>query len=225
MPKKKRTVGRPKEKNSIETQEVLVEALKSFAQLGYGGVSLSSLAKKTGVADSLLHYHFGTKEELWKKSMMQAGSQIIDSLEDIFNVLDNVNGLEKLRIYIKKIVLFSASHPEFQQVVVQEVFSDSSRSNWLIEEILKPIFSFMEVIIKEEQAKGTIKSIPPANLFSFIIGAIITFFARSYQMKKLYDVDCFEEEQVQNQAKIVTDLILNGLITEEKKMKLLEQKR
>ncbi len=216
MSKKKRQVGRPKEKNSIETTEVLTIALRSFAQLGYGGVSINSLAKKTGVADSLLHYHFGTKEELWKKSMMQAGSQIINSLEDIFNVLDNISGIEKLRIYIKKIVLFSASHPEFQQVVVQEVFSDSSRSNWLIEEVLKPVFAYMEDIVKEEQDKGTIKVIPPANLFSFIIGSIITFFARSYQMKKLYDVDCFDDEQVQNQVTIITDLIMDGLQTTKK---------
>ncbi|MDG2449538.1 MAG: TetR/AcrR family transcriptional regulator [Saprospiraceae bacterium] len=216
MSKKKRQVGRPKEKNSIETTEVLTIALRSFAQLGYGGVSINSLAKKTGVADSLLHYHFGTKEELWKKSMMQAGSQIINSLEDIFNVLDNISGIEKLRIYIKKIVLFSASHPEFQQVVVQEVFSDSSRSNWLIEEVLKPVFAYMEDIVKEEQDKGTIKVIPPANLFSFIIGSIITFFARSYQMKKLYDVDCFDDDQVQNQVTIITDLIMDGLQTKKK---------
>ena len=216
MPKKKRHVGRPSEKNSIETSEVLKVALKSFARLGYGGVSISSLAKKTGVADSLLHYHFGTKEELWKKSMMLAGGQILNSLEDIFNVLDNVDGIEKLKIYIKKIVLFSASHPEFQQVVVQEVFSDSSRSNWLIEEVLKPVFGFMERTVREEQEKGTIKDVPPANLFSFIIGSVITFFARSYQMKKLYGVDCFDEGQVQNQVIVITDLIMNGLLVKEK---------
>jgi len=213
MTKKKRQVGRPKEKNSIETTHVLRIALQSFAKLGYGGVSISSLAKQTGVADSLLHYHFGTKEELWKKSMMLTGSEIINSLKDIFDLLDNISGIEKLKIYIKKIVLTSANYPEFQQVVVQEVFSDSARSNWLIEEVLKPIFGFMEDVIKEEQKKGTIKSIPPANLFSFIIGSIITFFARSYQMKKLYGVDSFDKDEVQNHVKYITDLILNGLKT------------
>ena len=211
--KGKRRVGRPVENSGINTEEVLNVSLKCFAQLGFGGVSISNIAQQTGVADSLLYYHFGTKEELWKKCMLHAGSQITGSLDDIFNVLDNVDGIEKLRIYIKKIVLFSASHPQFQQVVVQEVFSESSRSTWLIDEILKPIFLHFEETILEEQEKGNIKKVPKANLFSFVIGSIITFFARSYQMQKLYDVDSFAQDQIDNHIDHITDLIFNGLLT------------
>jgi len=212
MAKKKRQVGRPTEKEALDTNAILRMALRSFAQAGYGGLTISSLAKKAGVADSLFHYHFGTKEEIWKKSMMLTGGEILNSLTDIFNLLDNISGIEKLKIYIKKIVLVSASYPEFQQVVVQEVFSDTPRSNWLIEELLKPIFSIMEGIIKEEQTSGRIKSIPAAHLSSFIIGSIITFFARSHQMKKLYNVDSFDQQEVDNHVTYITELILNGLV-------------
>lgn len=212
MEKKKRQVGRPSEKNSLETDSILRAALQSFAQHGYGGVTISGLAKKSGVADSLFHYHFGTKEELWKKSMLLTGGEILHSLEDIFALLDHISGIEKLRIYIKKIVLVSANYPEFQQVVVQEVFSDSPRSNWLIEELLKPIFKIMEDVIKFEQESGNIKPVPKAHLSSFIIGSIVTFFARSHQMKKLYGVNSFDETEIQNHITYITDLIFNGLL-------------
>jgi AcrR family transcriptional regulator len=214
MGQQKRKVGRPTEKAGIDTEQVLAECLKQFAQLGYGGVTIKLLAKQTGVADSLLYYHFGPKEKIWQKATLRAGKTISDSLTDVFTVLDGTSGLERITIYIKKIVLFSSEHPEFQQVVVQEMFSQSSRSDFLIDEVLKPIFSYLEEAIKEEQRKGTVKAIPPANLFSFIIGSITTFFARSYQMQKLYGVNSFDQDQIKQHIQLISDLILGGLLTD-----------
>ena len=212
MAQRKRKVGRPTEKAGIDTVEVLEECLRQFAQFGFGGVSIKLLAQQTGVADSLLYYHFGTKEQIWQKATLQAGLSISNSLKDIFTVLEGTSGLERIKIYIKKIVLYSSVHPEFQQVVVQEMFSQSTRSDFLIDEVLKPIFSYLEAAIREEQEKGTVKDIPPANLFSFIIGSITTFFARSYQMKKLYGVDSFDQDQIDQHAILISDLILAGLL-------------
>lgn len=210
--KTKRKAGRPKEKKSLNTDDILRLALKNFAKKGYGGVTLNAIAKQIGVADSLLHYHFGSKQELWKRSMKLVGDEIFRELDDLFTIIDDMSGLEKLRLFNKKIVHVSAKFPEFQQVVVQEVFSDNPRSSWLIEDLLGPIFGFMEASIQEEMKKGTIKKIPGANLTSFIIGSITTLFSRSFQMNKMYDIDPFDEKEVQQHADLINDLIFNGLL-------------
>ena len=210
--KKKRKAGRPKDSKSLNTDDILRTALKCFAKEGYGGVTINSIAKATGVADSLLHYHFKNKENLWKKSLSLVGKEIYKELESLFEIIDDMDGLEKLRLFNKKIIHVSAKNPEFQQVVVQEVFSDNPRSNWLIEEILRPIFGYMEGIIQEEQEKGRLKQIPPANLSSFIIGSITTLFSRSFQMKQMYDIDPFDTEQIDKHVEVINDLIFNGLV-------------
>ena len=207
-----RKAGRPKEKESLDTQNILRTALKSFAAKGYGGVTISALAKETGVADSLLHYHFGNKEELWKKATQLVGKEIFQELKSLFVVIDDMDGLEKLRLFNKKIVQVSARYPEFQQVVVQEVFSDNPRSRWLIEELLRPIFSIMEGVIAEEKKKGRIKDVPQANLSSFLIGSITTLFSRSFQMRVMYGIDSFEPGQVEQHIEVINDLIFNGLL-------------
>lgn len=207
----KRKAGRPKGKESLDTDEILKLALKSFAARGYGGVSLHSIAKEKGIAVSLLTYHFKTKEKLWQQSMTLVGQEIYGELQTLFEMIDDYDGMEKLRIFNKKIVHFSARRPEFQQCIVQEVFSNNTRSNWLIEELLRPIFAFMEGIIKEEQAKGMIKKVPQANLSSFIIGSITTLFSRSYQMQKAYNIDPFDPAQVDLHVEVINDLIFNGL--------------
>ena len=151
-----------------------------------------------GVAGSLLHYHFDNKEQLWKKATGLVGKEIHQELVSLFEMIDDLDGIEKLRLYTKKIIHISAKYPEFQQVVIQEVFSENPRSTWLIDELLRPIFSFMEAILQEEMAKGRIKQIPSANLSSFIIGAITTLFTRSYQMKLCMVLMPFHQNKLSN---------------------------
>ncbi len=210
--KSKRSVGRPTEKMGIDKEEILRIALKSFAEKGFGGVSLKSLAEKTGVAVSLLNYRFGNKEELWKKAMTLVGIKIAEEINDLFTVVDGIDGLEKLKFFNKKIVHTSAKHPEFQQIIVQEVFSNSSRSTWLVEELLRPIYSNMENLIAEEIEKGRIRNIPQAHITSFIIGSITTFFSRSYLMQKAYGIDSFSKEAVDAHAEYINELLFNGLL-------------
>jgi len=144
--------------------------------------------------------------------MQLIGTEIQGELDTLFNLIDDLDGLEKLRLFNKKIVHVSAKYPEFQQVVVQEVFSDNPRSEWLIDELLIPIFGIMGDIIKAEQNKGRIKDIPQANLTSFIIGSITTLFSRSFQMKKMHGIDPLDKEQVDLHVTFINDLIFNGLV-------------
>ena len=210
--KVKRKAGRPKKNKDLNTDTILRIALKSFAREGYGGVKIKAIAQETGVADSLLHYYFKSKEELWKQAMQLIGTEIQGELDTLFNLIDDLDGLEKLRLFNKKIVHVSAKYPEFQQVVVQEVFSDNPRSEWLIDELLIPIFGIMGNIIKTEQNKGRIKDIPQANLTSFIIGSITTLFSRSFQMKKMHGINPLDKEQVDLHVTFINDLIFNGLV-------------
>jgi len=163
MAQKKRNVGRPSGKKAIDKEKLLRLALKTFAEGGYGGTTLKDIAKRTGTAVSLLNHHFGPKEEIWKKAMRLVGNEIQQELVDMFELIEGMDGLEKLRLFNRKIVINSAKNPEFQQVIVQEMFSKSDRSSWLTNELLKPIYKGMEETINEEKAKGRIRNIPQAN--------------------------------------------------------------
>lgn len=211
----KRGPGRPTEKQSANLDEILRVAMKCFAKNGYGGVSLSSLAKEAGVADSLLHYHFKSKENIWKRALKLVGGEIYKELKNLVPLIKELDGIQRLKILNRQIVYISARNPEFQQIIVQEVFSKTERSKWLVEELLIPIYSFHESVRREEQEKGTIKNIPPANLVSFMFGAITTFFARTYQMETQFGVDSYDEKEVEQHADLINDLIFNGLLIRE----------
>ena len=213
--KTKRKPGRPSEKQAVNTDSILRLALKAFAREGFGGVSLNSLAKEIGVADSNLHYHFGSKEELWKSALNLVGGEIIHELDNLSKLIKDLDGIQQMKLFNKQIVFVSARYPEFQQIVVQEVFSKSDRSKWLIENLLGSIYHHMDSVRAEEMKKGRIKQIPPANMTSFVIGSITTLFSRSYQMETLYGVDSFDEKEVERHANIINDLLFNGMMVKE----------
>ena len=56
---------------SAETtrEQLLKLAVEMFAENGFAGTSLRSIAKKAGVSPALLIHHFGTKEALIKEAI------------------------------------------------------------------------------------------------------------------------------------------------------------
>jgi len=213
----KRKPGRPSEKQGVNLDGILRTALKSFAKNGFRGVSLNSLAKEVGVADSNLHYHFGSKEELWKSALNLVGGEIIKELDNLSRLIKDLDGIQQMKLFNKQIVYVSARYPEFQQIVVQEVFSKSDRSKWLIENLLGRIYHYMDTVRIEEQKKGRIKEIPSPNMTSFVIGSITTLFSRSYQMETLYNLNPFDEKEVERHADIINDLLFNGMLARDEK--------
>ena len=207
----KRSPGRPSDKQSSDLESIMRSVIRDFAKQGYGGVSLNALAKKLGVADSLLHYHFGSKLNLWKRCMELQGAEIREKFENLNKISSDLAGLDRIKLYNKQLVYVSAEFPEFQQIVVQEVFSQSERSEWLTTGLLKSIYSYFEEVLEEEKEKGSIKNVPPANLTSFIIGSITTLFSRSFLMQRLYGVDAFSPSEVENHADVMNELIVSAL--------------
>jgi TetR/AcrR family transcriptional regulator len=208
----KRNPGRPVDKQSADLDSIRRSAIKEFAKQGFGGVSINALAKKVNVADSLLHYHFGSKLDLWKSCLSLVGGEIAEKFANLKKLSSDLTGSDRIKLFNKQLVYVSAEFPEFQQIVVHEVFSQSERSEWLITELMRPIYQYFEEILQEEQKKGTIKNIPSANLTSFIIGSITTLFSRSYQMKKMYGIDAFSSEEIELHADLMNELILGALL-------------
>ncbi len=64
---KKRSVGRPRDGDPAETRrDILRAAEESFAAAGFVGATTRQVAARAGVNVATLHYHFGTKERLYR---------------------------------------------------------------------------------------------------------------------------------------------------------------
>ena len=65
---KKAIRGRPLKSEEDNTAEKILLAARSlFVENGFSATSISEIAKKAGINQSLIYHHFNNKQDLWKK--------------------------------------------------------------------------------------------------------------------------------------------------------------
>ena len=80
--------GRPARADAVMAREdILRQAFQAFARQGYDNVSQRQLAADCGVSDSLLHHHFGSKQQLWQDAVDSVFGPLMQVLQARLDML------------------------------------------------------------------------------------------------------------------------------------------
>ncbi|MEM8862482.1 MAG: TetR/AcrR family transcriptional regulator [Chloroflexota bacterium] len=205
--------GRPSLETQFDVDEILDSAIQVFAKKGYDGASLNDVARQAGVKNlSVLNYHFGNKEDIWKQAITRLGKKLTDRLEQTSSVLQDVTGVQLMKAYMRQFIYFSAEHPDFHRMVALEMCARSDRTEWLVHTLLDPFHQVYEPMFNSpEFQESHLGQIPPANLSSFVIGAATTFFFQASQMEVQYGIDPFSPEEIEKHVDAVYQLFFPDL--------------
>ncbi|WP_191629079.1 TetR/AcrR family transcriptional regulator [Pandoraea terrae] len=153
---------------------LLDAALKVFAQRGYAGADLRSIARDAKVDASLVRVHFGSKENLWRAcvDMLQA------SLTEAAARLSAVAGdtalpvVDRLKAAIGATAEYTVQHPEHREFIKQHAAEMGERAEIVSRQLVKPIFDSMEPLIAEGIRAGVIRAEHPALYFCLLVNAL-----------------------------------------------------
>jgi TetR/AcrR family transcriptional regulator len=193
-------------------ERILAAALELFASQGFDAVSTTDIAEKAGSSQSVVLYHFKTKQELWRAAMRNLfeSVSIRPTLEG--SMYKDLDSSSKLRVLLRGFVLASARHPELGRVINREGASNNERMQWLFEELAKPTYDVFGALFAEGAAQGVLKKYPPAMLTLVAHGAAACIFNLSSITTMLLGTDPFQRDIVELQADIIVDVLLNGLL-------------
>ena len=208
---KRRKRGRPTLEASIKQDEILAIALQCFAEWGFEGVSINQISKQANVNDSLLHYYFKTKENLWKKAVSLAYSKYIESAEMNRKLLKDLDLLSLAKAQTRHFIYFNGSNPGLYQVIMHEMSTKSKRSDWIIEEVLNPISEKFGILHSALIDKGFIKNIPLSHQTSILLGSCNTIFILKQQMSKHFGIDVADKQTIEEHADVVIKILFSGL--------------
>jgi AcrR family transcriptional regulator len=98
------------------------EASRLFAIKGFGGVSIKEISEAAGVTSASIHYHFGTKANLFQQIIEQFISKLLVSARLSLVIPRNPEDLKiRLEIFIRRTVDAIIERPDVLSIIRREM--------------------------------------------------------------------------------------------------------
>jgi AcrR family transcriptional regulator len=189
---------RKSQQRSIDTSEkILQSAIREFAAKGFEGASTRSIAAAASVQHTLVTYHFGNKEGLWRAALEHMSQARRGRLETRLHGLRGVDDSTVLYLYLDEFIRYSAETPEFAWIMSHVASHPNTQLDWLLEAHIKSGFDQAARLIESAQKAGHFVEGDPKYLYYLFIGMMTRIFMLSAEVEQVLGVSPYEPEFVQ----------------------------
>ena len=201
----------PRNTSRDPKNEILKAALKVFAKHSFEGASLQEIADLAKIGQPLLHYHFGSKESLWKAAVDYALDEMKRFFETVEITTVDLEPIDVVRVLCRSFITFSSRYPEHALILINEMRVPGRRFHWLLEKYLRPIHRRFDLLLEEAQRRNEIKKIPVVHLTNTIFITLVHFFTIGPMLHALYETDPFEPDTISEHAKYTLQILFEGM--------------
>ena len=180
--------GRPAgtDKSGAHTREHLLETARSLlAEKGLGQLSLREIADRAQVNPALLHYYFGSKDDLRAALQDSSFKHLVEKLTAI-----STDGKphERMAQAITGLVDAMFEDPTLHRLVLQHALGgEASEKERFDEDFIKPIHDFLLKIVRDSAKVANLGTVDMELAVASLLGAItmtVLFEIRSGQSRK-----------------------------------------
>ena len=195
----------------MPAERLLEAAVSLFAQHGFDAVSTGAVATAAGLTQSLVHYHFGTKEKLWKAAvehlMHVRGNMFSLNMED----LRDVDALARLKIMLRRFISANAADPNLTSILIHEGMKDSPRLKWLAKRYMIRGYETFNAAIESAIDSGSVRRLPVRDVTNIIVGACALTFTLRRLLKEVYGDELTSTEAISSFSDTLLDVLFKGL--------------
>ncbi len=213
--------GSPREQEEIPTGKgtsargrILSAALGEFADRGFEGATTRSIAASAGVTQPLVHYHFDSKEALWRAAVEHAFRTQRASFEHLGADLRDLDPAARTKVVLRRLVRHAATHPELGRLIALEGARPSPRLSWLAQRFVRPLFQSLWEDVRLGASEGWARPVPPQHLIFIVNAAAAYLFSVPALAREVYDIDVTTPETIDAHADTLVELIFHGLLRE-----------
>ncbi|MCL3780592.1 TetR/AcrR family transcriptional regulator [Prolixibacteraceae bacterium JC049] len=187
--------------DTTKLERVKETAMELIVDRGYGGASISMIAKKAAVAEGYLYRFYGSKLDLVNDLLFEQMKSLLEIIEDLFHRYDTIN--EILSGVIKELFKRGEANPTHVKFVYVLVHDYSFR---LKEEQRNSIFEVSERIKNLGVENGEIRnSVSEEEVFIMFLMHPVQYM--NFRFKGLFHKTGWEEKDIEN----VIEFGLNAL--------------
>ena len=125
--------------NEQNTEKAILEAAEAeFLEKGYANAKMLSIARRAGVAHSMLHYYYRSKENLFLVIFMKKVQVMLPAYEELFNEdLSFEEVLRRLRDARDR--YFWSQNPKMPYFVLTEILANKKNREMFLEVLQKAV--------------------------------------------------------------------------------------
>jgi len=179
MVKKKKSSQRfdaPVDETMNSREAILSASLQAFARYGYDGASMPQIAKLAQVAPPLIHYYYGSKDNLWRETIEHSLGKLRRETIAIRTATRALAPLDQLRAMLQAHAHFAAHWPDHFFMIIAEARSDGDRYAWVHENYTGILFDDVVAILREARERGQIRDTNVEQLALMLIGGLLLYF-------------------------------------------------
>lgn len=193
----------------LTEQKILLAAEDVFAQYGYQGAAINTIAELTGLTKQNLLYYFPSKEVLYQKVL----ENILDLWLDKMVLLAQRGDDPKTMIasYIRGKMEISQSHPYGSKVFATELIQGAPHLKEHLTEHLLPHLEEDIALINRWIEEGKMDPVDPYHLFFMIWASTQTYADFSTQIELALGKPQLEEQDFEKATQFLTQLLIKGL--------------
>ena len=189
---------------------IVAAALDLFAERSFDGATTREIARRAGVTQPLLNYHFSSKDELWRAAVDHIFELLTRTLGEREAGLRGVDDLTTAKLTTREFIRFSARHPQLHRIITQESKLDSERMDHLVEHHVRPLYEGTVALFAELVRDGLVPAIPPAHLYYVLTGAGPTMFVLAPECRRLTGLDPESDDVIRAHADAVCTLLFGS---------------
>ena len=197
--------GRPK--TPIEKTTLLALARDLFAQKGYAGTSMKSIAEAAGISKASVFHHYPSKEALYLAALNTILEEMGRFIEQATSA--HSGGVEGLDRLTDAVIDYFASHSQAAKLLMYELLSQgpfmSSGGEAVVKMVMSQAVSFIELIGKQDKALAIESAMS-------IFGIHLLYFGASDITSKFKNADIFSDREIKQRKMAVRQQVRNIII-------------
>ena len=195
------------------TQERLLKsAIDAFAKHGFDAVTTSLIAENAGMAQSMVHYHFKSKEQIWKAAIEQLMRDLSERFPLAKDELKDLDPASRLKVLVRRFLKMSARDISLSRIMIHEGTAPGPRLNWIAEKFLKPGFEPLDETVEEGVDAGLLKNLPIYTVTHTIISAAAMTYCLAPVVDATHGVDLAKSASMDEMADTVLTILFDGIL-------------
>lgn len=187
---------------------ILQTARDVFAEHGFDGANVRDIAQAAGTTHSMITYHFGSKEVLWREAVRDMFALLQQSVLDVSSQEKDLPVQERYKRLIQRYVRYCAAHPEHARITIAETIRGGERLEWMVREFVAHDHQQVVPLIEELMEEGLVPRMPVVSFIYASVGMMQLPFVLAKESMLTFKYDFMTEQAIERHAEAVLALLL-----------------